>query len=188
MLEISTPTVGRVASAFSYRRSVTIDRRRLTVRVLETRGWFFTTLRQLRFDDIDHISYAFSSFWTSWDWLGRPHDVLESFTVSLRLKTSEELRVARFFGEGAAGDLSTWLMGDDLIDFAGTQEDESRQFVTTLREMLPVPFGPRTLPPKAGPDGRTWRCDACGRIVAPKPTCLYCGGTTGPSGDAAARG
>lgn len=32
--------------------------------------------------------------------------------------------------------------------------------------------------PDAG--GVKWSCSACGRMVAPKPRCLYCGGKAAP--------
>ena len=184
LLEITTPVFGRAASAFSYHRSVSVDGRRRTVRLVETNAWFFTTIKQLKFEEIDHIAYSFSSLWTSWDWLGRVHDLVEAFTVSLMLKNSEELRVARYLGHGAVGDFSTWMMGDDLFDTAGTQEDDSRLLVEHLVEVLQVPLGPPGLAPRADHQVRMWKCIRCGRSVAPKPTCLYCGGSAAPSADA----
>lgn len=181
VLEITTSFVIRVASAFSYRRSVLIDRRRRIVRIVETKAWFFTTVRQLRFEEVDHLAYSFSAFWTSWDFRGRVHDLYETFTITLKLKSSEELRIVRYPGHGAAGDVSTWMMGDDLIDMAGTQAEDSRALVGQLVELLGVPLGPRGPAPRADAEGRTYKCSACGRAVAPKPRCIYCGGEAGPS-------
>ncbi len=67
ILEVQTPTLGRAVTAFSYQRCITIDSRKRTVRLIETNAWLFTTITQLKFEEIDHIAYSFSSLWTSWD-------------------------------------------------------------------------------------------------------------------------
>jgi hypothetical protein len=182
LLEVSTPTLLRVLTAFAFQRNVSIDLRKQTVYVFTTAAWFFSTHRRLKFEEIEHVAYSFGSVWTSWDWLRRVHDLIETFTIGLKLKDSAEVvHITSYIGQGAAGDISTWMMGDNLIDLAGTQEDDSRHFVKELCETLQTSLSPPAPPPKADSQGRTWTCAACGRAVAPRPTCLYCGGNTGPA-------
>ena len=182
LLEVTTPALMRALTAFAFQRTVSIDSRKRTVYVFKTTAWFFSTHRRLKFEDVEYVAYSFDSIWTSWDWLGRVHGLVEMFTVGLKVKDSTEVvRIARYLGQGAAGDISTWMMGDDLIDAAGTQAEDSRLFVKELCDALQVSLGPPMLRPSTDSNGRAWKCSTCGRTVAPKPTCLYCGGTTGPA-------
>lgn len=181
LVEVTTPLLVRAMTGFALQRMVRIDSRRRSVDVFMSKVWFFRTHRRIRFDEIEHIAYSFSSTSTSWDLRGRVNDRIESFQVGFKLKASEEvIHVARYIGQGAIGDFSTWLLGDDLIDAAGTQEDDSRSFIGELGELLGVPLGPLPPAPRADSQGRSWQCSACGRKVAPKPTCLYCGSPARP--------
>jgi hypothetical protein len=169
---------------FAAHRTVSIDQEKRLIQVFGTRVWFFKNYRRIKFDEVEHIAYKYSSTWTSWNWRGEAHDLIEIFTVGLKLKASDEIvPLGSFVGEGAVGDFSTWLMGDSLFDVAGTQDDDSRSLVTQLCELLQVPLGHAARAPVNDSQGRAWRCESCGRFVAPKPKCLYCGGTTGPEGE-----
>ncbi len=180
-LSIATPWLTRVLTAFSYRRDVHVDSVTQTIVTTEKTFWFRRRTRVIRFREVARVTYSFASMPTSWDFRGHAHDELESFTVGLELQGSGEVvSVARFVGEGAVGSLSTWLLGDDLVDYEGTQEDDSRAFVTELCQRIGVGLGP-ALKPVVDESGRAWKCSRCGRRVAPKPKCLYCGGDAAPS-------
>jgi hypothetical protein len=180
LLSIVTPWLLQVLTAFAYRREVRVDGVTQTIAIDERAFWFVRRLRLVRFRDVARVTYSFSSATTSWDFLGRAHDRVESFTLGVELQgSSEVVRIARFVGEGAVGSVSTWLLGDDLVDIEGTQEDESRALVTELCERIGVGLGP-TLQPVVDESGRSWNCRRCGRRVAPKPKCLYCGGDAAP--------
>lgn len=177
---VATRWYVRLLSGFSYLREVRFDTRLEVAFFRERTFWFFRSARTVRFREVDHVAYSFKGLATSWDILGRSHDSVESFSISLALKESGEvLFVTRFIGEGFAGDFGTWLMGDALVDLAGTQEEDSRVFVTNLCKVLGVNLGPKV---EAAPDadGLKWSCSGCGRMVAPKPKCLYCGGKAAP--------
>ncbi len=179
-LSISTPWLVQVLTAFAYRREVRVDGATQTIAIDERSFWFRRRLQLMRFRDVARVTYSFASAPTSWDFLGRAHDRVESFNVGIELHgSSEVVHITRFVGEGAVGSVSTWLLGDDLVDIEGTQEDESRVLVTELCERIGVGLGP-TLQPVVDEGGRAWVCSRCGRRVAPKPKCLYCGGDAGP--------
>lgn len=184
VLTVTTSLPARILMGFSSARTVTIDAKKRLIHILGIRAWFFKSYRRLNFDEVEHVVYKYSSTWTSWSWHGEVHDLIEMFTVGVKLKASEEVvSIGRFVGEGAVGDFSTWMRGDSLVDVAGTQDDDSRSLVTELCELLAVPLGPAAREPVKDPQGRAWRCESCGRLVAPRPKCLYCGGKAGFVGD-----
>lgn len=165
----------------AYGLTVHVDGEAGYVYIQLRRFWFFSQARVVSFKQIERICYEYYGLPTSWDIFGRVHDELERFRVSLALRgTEERVHVGSFYGEGAAGSLATLLMGDDLFDLAGTQELDSRQFVEQLCALTGATL---TGPVKRITDaqGRAWRCHACGRTVAPRPKCLYCGGETAPA-------
>lgn len=132
-------------SLWSYRREVHVagDARFVFI---ETRCfWFHRTRQALPFRHITRISYGFRQLPTSWDIFGRVHDAWETFDVYLELdESSASVLVTRFPGEGARGGVGRWLTGDDLVDYEGTQEVDSRALVEQLEEMLKVEVGPRS--------------------------------------------
>lgn len=131
----STSLLVRVLTLWSYGRHVHVDAEARYVFLLERKLWVLTSTQLVRFRDIAHVSYRFVSVPTTWHWLGRVEDTFESFSVSLKLHDGRSVLLARFVGEGAAGDLGTLVLGDDLWDFEGAQEDESRLFVAQLCEL-----------------------------------------------------
>jgi hypothetical protein len=180
-LTVKTPLWVEILTGFSYQREVHVCSRTQTVAFTEKRLWFSKKVRIVRFRDVVQVEYSHSEAPTSWNILGRAHDSIEWFHVGLRLRDSiRPLHVARFFGEGAAGDLGTWLMGDDMVDLKGTQEVESRVFVKMLCEIIGVGLA-RPFALTLDAEGRTWTCSQCGRRVPPKPRCLYCGGSAAAS-------
>ncbi len=179
-LSLGTPWLVQLLTLFAYRRDVHVGAATQGIVVVERTFWFRRLVRVIRFRDVRRVTYSFERLRTSWDLFGRAHDQLELFAVGLELHgTGEVVPLARFVGEGARGDISTWLLGDDLVDFAGTQEDESRVLVTELCRRIGVGLGPdeHGALRRTGPE---WLCGGCGRRVAPRPKCLYCGGDAKP--------
>jgi hypothetical protein len=179
-LSVTTSWLVQAFTAFAYRREVNVDEARRAIVIVERTFWLRRRVRLVRFSEVARVTYSFASAPTSWDFTGRAHDSVEAFTVGVELQGSgETVNVARFVGEGAEGSVVTWLLGDDLLDVEGTQEDDSRALVTELCRRIGVGLGP-ALQPIVDPSGRAWVCGRCGRQVAPKPKCLYCGGETAP--------
>lgn len=142
-------------------------------------GYFFVSQRILEFDDVHYLDYGFGSLGTDWGWsadgLGR-QDQVETFHIDIMTRDNDRLRVCAFRGEGAV--MTGWeglLLGnDDVVDFSGTQEEESRQFVNALAKILDVPLGK-----PADEEIEMATCLGCGRPVSPyNPKCLYCGAET----------
>jgi len=61
--------------------------------------------------------------------------------VKLDLYTGKSVKLWTFFGEGAVRTGWTGVVfgGDELADFAGTQEDDSRHFLELLQFFLKKP-------------------------------------------------
>jgi hypothetical protein len=133
----------------------------------------------ISFKNISHVDYTYGSFGTDWgitssSWFGR-HDEVESFTISIVTKTGDSFPICAFRGEGSktTGWSGVLLGGDDIFDFSGTQEDESRKFAEYIAKLLDVTIGEPIDSPKD-----TVKCPKCGRPLPPyKKTCLYCGKT-----------
>ena len=104
------------------------------------------------------------------------HDQVESFGLLLVLKDGFEYPLCAFQGEGAAH--TGWvgvLLGDDsLIDFAGTQESDSRQAARALAKLIGVSLGKQYITDEA-----FVRCPHCDHPTArTNRKCLYCGKIT----------
>jgi hypothetical protein len=66
--------------------------------------------------------------------------------------------------------------GDDLIDYAGTQEEDFQGFLRVIEKFLDVPVGGPRVEVRAA-DGSLRKCAACGRTVPPALSrCQFCGG------------
>jgi len=146
--------------------------------------WLRRTVRTVPVSHVDHLLYEYDEVPTSIGFDGRTHDAIERYLVSIVLdegRGGERIDLFSFVGEGGAGDLGTLLTGDDLLDWVGTQDDESRRFVGLLRHATGKTIG-ADIPALTDAEGRTWACTACGREAPPSPgRCLYCGGARGPA-------
>jgi hypothetical protein len=167
----------RVLSLGTFDRVVAVDPIRREVSVRTRRLWFFTSEEVIPFDRIAFLDYRFSRLPTSF--AGVPGyattaDQLESFRIELVLDDEREVRVGTFVGEGSRmNGLGGVLFGDSVVDFAGTQEDRSRDLVEELSAMLGVPLGRPLL---AAPRAPAWTCIDCGRgFPFDQGRCLYCG-------------
>ena len=68
------------------------------------------------------------------------------------------------------------LGGDELFDYSGTQEKESRAIVEAFSQLLQIPVGK-----DYDFSALTQECPECGQqTTRAKPTCLYCGASLLP--------
>lgn len=166
----------RLLTLFSYVRTVTVDHKR-RVAHLETRFfWVLTSKRAIRFDEISHLSYAYSSLPTSFGWMG-VNDRVEDFRVGFVMHDGSEQHLFTFAGEGqgATGLAGVLLGGDSLIDWAGTQEQSSLSYVELLMKATGKGLSQERLPAhRLVPTAK--KCTACGQSSVPsRGRCLYCG-------------
>lgn len=174
-----TAGLWRLLSLFSYCRTMTADPARREITIEGTYLWFLRTRRVIDFDQVKYIDYVFSRLITDWDQWHGAKDQLEKFTVALVLHDKHErVDLFGFRGEGAASTGMSGILfgGDSAIDYAGDQDERSREFAYELHKMLGVPLG--------GPELQ-FRLDrselfACSQCRQPSPgrlkVCQYCGG------------
>ena len=176
----STSRMWTALTLFSYRRELRVDARKERIIIDERRLWR-TRRTELRFEEVDHISYHYGELPTSFfstfaarSYTLQTADAVEQFEVELVLKSGEQLPLFSFVGDGER--MTGWLgvaMGDSVLDFQGEQEAESLTFVRELERLTRLPLGP-ALPAgverRAGPP-----CPECGQANVPRARCLYCG-------------
>lgn len=164
----------------SYQRVLRVDARRERIWLRQRRGWRSVT-RELTFGDVDHIAYRFVPFVTQLFTSARDGrltleagDQLERYSLELVLRGGEVLPLFAFVGEGAVmtGGLGV-LLGDELLDLQGTQEEDSREVLRHLMRLTGLGLGPRALREVAERIGS--RCARCGQLSVQRAKCLYCG-------------
>ena len=118
------------------RKEVVIDPDAREVVVRTRYAWLFPGEKIIPFDAISHVSYGYTGIATSFNRWGQVHDGVESFAVSLVLHDRDEVHLFSFAGEGskATGAMGI-LMGDELIDVRGDQEEKSLSYVDALMEL-----------------------------------------------------
>jgi hypothetical protein len=173
VLHIYNANVIRLLTLFLHLRHVQIDFKKRIVQIDERWFWLYTQTRQIPFDFISHLDYDFADLATSFGFCMEANDTVEKFTITLVSKSDEKYELCAFRGEGAVtnGLGGVLLGGDSVEDFMGTQEGDSRQFVTRLSKRLGVPIGR-----EYDFSEITQLCKSCGQ-QAPKSMshCLYCG-------------
>lgn len=141
--------------------------------------WFINKIEEIAFDDLWFIDYSFGSAGTDWGFSTSGHarqDQVESFSIALITKDEKAYHLCSFRGEGSActGWSGVLLGGDSVVDFAGTQDRESKKLAEYLSGILNIPIG-KPLTDMIDMD----KCPACGRQTSPyKSTCIYCGAST----------
>ena len=123
-------------------KRVTVDPVAKTVTLHRQILWLFPHTSKIDFQDVQKIDYDYSSLPTNWGIFFGTKDEVEWFTVRLRLYTGKRVNLWTFFGEGAVetGWAGTFFGGDEAVDFAGTQEEDSRYFVKALEFFLKKPI------------------------------------------------
>jgi hypothetical protein len=177
---IKTNLLYRLATLFLFDRFVEINGRSKTLLLCER--WFYVFRRTVRlgFHELSHLDYSYNSSGTSWGLLWGPagpelgrYDSFEFYSITAVTHDDREYTLCTFFGEGAeCTGLSGVIMGrDDIIDFAGTQGEESRSLVSYLSSFIGIPLTrPVTIP------GKTALCPKCRHQIPRKSSrCIYCG-------------
>lgn len=176
-LTIKTGLITRLATLFLNFRRIEIDPERCDILIEKRVAYFFVSRELIDFDSVWYVDYSFDSLGTEWGMtsgslLGR-QDQVESFPIAVVTRDDRKHFVCAFRGEGAkcTGWTGVLLGGDDLLDFSGTQESESRQLATYLAKLIGTQIGK---PLDSSIDMAT--CPECGRPTSPyKAKCLYCG-------------
>ena len=173
---IKTGLLTRLISLFSYMHKVEIFSEQKKILFYNRIFWLFYSFKELDFNDISYIDYSYNSYGTSWGrtiWEYKKLDEVESYSVYLVTKNGDKHFVCSFSGEGysCTGLSGVLIANDSVADFAGTQGDESRQFVEYLSKQLGVSIG------KSIKDVIDMKiCPQCHRETSPYDTkCLYCG-------------
>jgi hypothetical protein len=174
-IHVRTGGLLQVLALGSYAQTVIIDPGMKRIEVHTRRLWLWTRHRFVPFARVEHIDYRFGSLTTGISWFHGATDRVERFSIDLVLDDDERIRVASFRGAGSVmTGLGGALLGDSLVDWAGSQEDVSRALVERLADIIDVPLG------KPLASARVRVCNACGRNARPRETrCTGCGGEIG---------
>lgn len=146
-LVVRTAREARVLSLGAVDREVVIDPDRRVV-LIRDRGWWSRHTDRIPFDLIEAVTYELRDAWSNVDgpgnWMSKS-DPAERYAVGLKLHGMYDPHVHLFWfvGEGRCrnhGPLPDWLYWKDaVLDFQGTQEEDSRRFVTVLGNVLNKP-------------------------------------------------
>jgi len=147
-LTASTSLVAMCLTVGFCSRHVLIDRAAKTVRITRRMAWFCTRTDTIEFRRIAAVTYGYDDM-SPLAFLGGAHDAVDRFVVGLKLIGADELRLFSFIGDGVFtndGPLPDWWYWEEIaMDFAGSQERESRLFVTLLSKLIGVSIAPSGL-------------------------------------------
>jgi hypothetical protein len=139
----STSLRGLLLSFTLLHRTVIVDPAKQVIEIHARILWFFRWSRTIPFDRIEKIIYRYEDMNPSTSF-GDSGDSKDWFSVGLRLKGYDEVHLFHFLGEGSFqhGSLDWWpewlYWGDRYLDMGGTQEQDSRSYVTQLKRILGV--------------------------------------------------
>jgi hypothetical protein len=175
-LVIKTGNLAALLSLFLNTRHVEISASSQTVTLSRRTAYIYSSSVTININEVAYIDYGFSAIGTDWGWNGLgigQQDSVESYSISIVTQDGKKHFVCAFRGEGST--CTGWsgiLLGDDsIVDFAGTQDDESRKLAKYIAKLLGVTIG-KPLDEIA----EMTTCPECDRPASLyKPTCLYCG-------------
>lgn len=136
----------QVLNLGTFMRQVDIDSRTRTVRINGRFFWFFRSLRTIAFNEIKGVLYGYNEAGATASYISGESEGSESFPVGLRLRTMEEVPLFTFSGEGEYIQQTTDIwdiprgMIETALDTAGTQQEDSLDFVDLLCGRLGVPL------------------------------------------------
>ena len=126
-------------------RRVEVDAATKTVQIHSRYLWLFTHTRNIRFRDVQAVTYGYSD-WSPNSFLSFAHDAVDVFAAGLRLHNEREIGLFTFLGDGEFtndGPFPDWCYWSEFaFDMMGTQAKESRVFVNLLSKMLGVTVQP----------------------------------------------
>ena len=150
-LTASTSWLVRVLTLGMLLRRVEVDLQSRTVIVEQRTCWLLHSVKVFPFGQIAAVGYGyedihpFASFAST-------HDAIDRFVVGIRIAGGDEVRLFFFLGDGVFtndGPMPDWWYWDDhLMDFIGTQEQESKLFAQLLSKLIGVSIVPSTLTPE----------------------------------------
>jgi len=170
--------LGRILRCFFSSRNVLVASPAKQVTIKERRWWLFTTTYVLDFSEIDYLDYDAAEYTTSIGFNFRSfqsQDSLERFTVALVTKDEGYYELCNYVGEGSVenGWYGVIMGGDNMLDLAGTQQQDSRNFVNLLCDRIGIQIG-KSYDLSSNMD--TIVCPSCSReVAAHSHRCLYCG-------------
>jgi|GEM_PF-2484452 len=171
----------QLATLFSTIRKITVNAATGTVTISTRTWWIKNTVeiipfKNIRSVDVSEITVGTSPGYTP-DGLGW-HDQKENFIPCLTTVDGRKIDLISFYGEGAV--LTGWwgvLLGDQIIDFKGRQEQRARDFIERVAAMIGIPCGHDSTilaDNRSGAD--RVKCSSCGHFnTGSHKKCLYCG-------------
>ena len=118
----------------------------MTVTLERRNAWFWRRQLSFQFHEIESITYGYKDASLA-KYISLSYDSADWFLVGLKPREKEEIRLFWFSGEGTITDklnLPAWATWGRL-DWAGTQEQESKLFVQLLSKLIGVPIAPSSL-------------------------------------------
>lgn len=141
------------ASLGAWRKEVIVDPAQRAVVVATRTFWLATDERHVPFDAISHVAYRHAGLATGWlgpfagSRSGEATDGVESYSVALVLHDRDEIHLFSFMGEDArqTGVVGV-LLGDDVVDVRGDQQESSLRYVDALMELTGKGLSSRSRP------------------------------------------
>lgn len=171
----------QLLTLFSSMRRVEVIGLRQIVTIKSRRWWLQRTVEQIPFRKIRYVGVAEMTVGGSpgltpegYNW----RDQQENFVPYVMTTEGTRIDLFDFLGEGSIR--TGWMgvvLGDDVVDFRGRQEDRAREFAVKVAAMVGVPCGIESQPliDARSPEGKI-KCTACGHFNASSfVKCLYCG-------------
>ncbi len=143
-----SPWLTHVLTLGSYSRYVAIDSRTRTVRIAIRYLWVGKRQHTIQFDSVAYVTYGMRESGTTASYVSGERDGSETFRIGLRLKDGSELDVACFSGDGEYSSEHAFFWEwpahklRELTDVAGTQQEESMNFVDLICYRIGVKLGP----------------------------------------------
>lgn len=175
-ITISTSVVVRLITLFTMLRRVEVCSKTKTLTIKNRWFYFFTSQKTFLFDDIKCFEYGFEMV-ENMEFTSRrryySNDSFEIFTIKAVMKDDSSHILAKYYGEGSR--VSEIFIDVPVLDFAGSQAEDSRMLIEALSTNTGIPVGKRVT--KISDYKSLLVCAECGR--ASKNTfarCQYCGG------------
>lgn len=157
---------------FSFSVKVEINYRTRSICISQRRFWFLTKKHRFDFSEVQHIDYVQRTTTTDYDSLLNPTDAWEAYDIYLVTRDDKRHKIAMFAGEASVeSGWCGWMLGDELIDFEGTQTQRYLQFMELLEKTTGFPVGCQFQPTHD-----VHICPQCNRNSPLSRThCMYCG-------------
>lgn len=136
----------QVVNLGTFRRQVTIDSRTRTIRIQGRFFWVFTGARTVAFNEVSGVLYTHHESGGGSSYFTGESEGADNYHVGLRLRTMEEVPLFTFSGESEYVSHTTDVLDlpkvliETALDAAGTQHEESLEFIDLLCERIGVPL------------------------------------------------